>query len=80
MADVGEGLKKKYGLSSTPNDVQIKDWYQQTERLIRQGLNNDNAAEQAAKIYLPGYRSQTTKSDADTLQALLEAAKKKTSG
>ena len=80
MADIGEGLKNKYGLKSAPTSIEIQEWADHTEKLIKSGYLKEQAGENAARVYLPGYRANVTKSDADTLQALLDAAKKKTSG
>jgi hypothetical protein len=80
MADISNGLKDKYGLRSAPLNSQIAAWAKETERLIEKGLPREQAGENAAKVIFPDYKSSITKSDADTIVALLEAAKNKKNG
>jgi hypothetical protein len=77
MADISLKLRDKYGLRFAPTKNQIDLWVAETERQIRTGYSNEFSGDQAARKIFPDYKAGPTKSDADTIAELLEAAKRK---
>ena len=77
MANLALKLRIKYGLEDEPSDYQIREWATKTEELIRRDYSRDDAGSQAAREVFPGFGTMILKAEADTLEALLEEAKKK---
>lgn len=77
MADISQRILIKYGLAERPTQQNTLDWVRQTEQLIREGLSQEVAGEQAARALFKDYRTRKYASQADTIETLLtEAARK----
>ena len=77
MTDVAHGLRIRFGLERDPSDSQIRQWLDLTQSLERQGLSREQAAAAAARHIFPDYNTHFYASEADTIEALLRAAKNK---
>lgn len=49
MASIGHGLMIKFGLAHQPSPERADEWARSTRELIRQGLSQELAEEQATK-------------------------------
>lgn len=70
-------LKIKYGLIKEPNETQISQWINKTDELINSGKDEEEAGNEAAKIYFPDYNQTVNLTKSENLRALLAMAKKK---
>lgn len=74
MASIGHGLMIKFGLAHQPSPEKADEWARSTRDLIRQGLSQELAGEQAAKRLFTDYRTRVYASEADTIALLLQQA------
>jgi len=74
---ISQSLLVKYGLSQQPSEAQVRAWVELTEKYIALGIAREKAGAQAAQALLPGYQSMVYASQADAIEALLNAAKGK---
>ncbi|WP_162455071.1 hypothetical protein [Pseudoxanthomonas kalamensis] len=77
MADISHSLFIKYGLPRAPNSTEIDRWVQLTDAYIRQGYEREAAGAMAAKATFYGYNTVIYASEADSIDALLSAARSK---
>ena len=77
MADIAHSLYIKYGLTHQPSDGEIRRWRDEAERLIRQGVPGEDAGIRAAKATFYDFGQAVYASEADTIEALLGAARNK---
>lgn len=77
MADVGYSLMIKYGLPSVPSKGLIDRWLVLVESLIEQGYSRDVAGSAAAKQIFPGFETHLYASEADDIETLLSAARRR---
>lgn len=77
MSDAGLGLRIKYKLRTAPNDVEADAWAAAAERYIAQGIEPEEAGRRAADELFEIVPNLMLKSQADTIEALLERAKRK---
>lgn len=77
MREIGVGLRIKYKLSEIPTDEQAFAWAALVEKYERQGLDAEEAGYKAADTLFEIDPNLILKSEADTIEALLEQAKKK---
>ena len=77
MSNIAHRLRIRFGLTSEPNDYQIRDWVQKTESFVRQEHSIDDAGRLAAQSAFSDYGTFICKTEADTIAALLAAAKQK---
>ena len=77
MSDLAHRLRIKYGLEEPPSDELIRRWAEAVERLLRAEYEPEEAGRVAAKETFPDYERMFFKSAADTLEALLDEARKK---
>lgn len=77
MSDVGPKLRIKYKLRSPPSDVEALRWAILVEELVGQGEIPEVAGAKAAEQLFEVVDGLVLKSEADTLEALLEQAKRK---
>ena len=74
MASIGHGLMIKFGLGHQPSPEMADEWAKRTRQLIRQGVSQDTAGDQAAKSLFTDYRTKHYASQADTIALLLQQA------
>jgi hypothetical protein len=74
---VSNSLRMKYGLEHSPSEVEISKWVEETERLMNLGHSPEESGEKAAKAVFPDFGTMIYKAQADTIIALLDAAKKR---
>ena len=74
---IGSSLYIKYGLQHTPDEQQTELWVQIVEMLVLSGVSMEDAGAQAAKQIFPDYNSVFYASEADSIEALLAAARKR---
>lgn len=72
---ISRSLFIKYGLRNSPTDQQIEQWVLFTEALIRAGVDKETAGAQAAQQIFPDFNTAVYASEADTIEALLAAAR-----
>ena len=77
MDSVNNRIKVKFQLQREPTDSEVKSWLRKTDDYNLQYQDREFAAEKAAKEILPGYREAVYKAEADTIDALLGAAREK---
>lgn len=77
--NIKHSLYIRYGLQDYPSDKQVLEWVHQVEVLIEEGIEVNEAGTQAAKIIFQDYESILRFSEADTVQTLLAAARKRKS-
>lgn len=77
MRDIEVSLRIKYKLPQVPDELEAARWTDRTEELIRQGIHPEEAGSQAASEIFPGCGTYLLKAEADTIEALLERARKK---
>jgi hypothetical protein len=77
MRDIGVGLRIKYKLEEVPTEAQASEWVAIVERLIREGMDPEEAGRRAADQLFVIVPNLILKAEADTIEALLEQAKKK---
>lgn len=77
MREIGVGLRIKYKLSEVPTDEQAVEWAALVEQYKREGLDAENAGYRAADALFEIVQNLILKAEADTIEALLEQAKKK---
>lgn len=76
--NIGHQLFIRFGLLSQPSPNAINQWIKITEQLIAQGYSEQQAADKAAFQVFPDFNSRVYLSQADTIEALLAALRKKT--
>jgi len=76
MADVKDKLRLKYGLGHEPSDSEVREWSAKADSLIREGVSPEEAGRRAARSVFPDYDRISLKAEADTIEALLDAARK----
>ena len=72
MADIGHALRIKYGLSENPPDYLIAEWEKLARQNIERGFGLEAAGQAAAKVVFPDYQSHFFRTEADTIEMLLE--------
>lgn len=72
---ISHSLFIKYGLQNSPTEQQVDQWASLVETLILSGVSKDAAGEQAAKLVFPDYNTMVYASEADSIEALLAAAR-----
>lgn len=77
MAGAGHSLMIKYGLPSAPPKELIDRWLVSTENLIKQGYSREAAGSAAAKVIFPGCGTHLYASEADDIETLLSAARRR---
>lgn len=77
MADVGDRIRIKYGLRASPSLEQQRRWADAVDRYVALGYGRDLAGENAAKEVFTDYRSILLKSEADTIEMLLQRIRDK---
>lgn len=77
MADISHRLMIKYGLPSSPNQIQVDQWVQLTDALIRQGFSAEDAGQSAGRQLFVGFETRVYASEADTITSLLTRARDK---
>ena len=77
MHSASHGLMLKYGLNHGPTADEVRRWREETERLIQQGVASEDAGRKAAEKIFADFATMFYKSQADTIAALLAAAKDK---
>lgn len=75
--NLNHSLRIKYGLQIAPTDQQVKQWLHLVDKLIQVGMDKESAGTSAAKQVFPDFNSVLLLSEADTIETLLEAARKK---
>ena len=70
-------LRIKYGLPAEPTSDQIRHWANEVDQLVAIGIDLEAAGKKAAEQVFPGAGTYVLKSEADTVEALLNEAKKK---
>lgn len=74
--DIAYSLFIKYGLKTHPSEIQIQEWVNLAEALISKGHSKEQAGHAAAKRIFSDYRTMHYASAADTIEALLTAARR----
>jgi hypothetical protein len=77
MRDIRISLRIKYKIGHVPDDHEAERWAERTQELIEEGLHPEEAGRQAASEVFPDFDSVILKAEADTIAALLEAARRK---
>lgn len=77
MSDVGPQLRIKYKLRTVPSDEDAARWAALVETLIADGEDPEVAGARAADQLFEVVDGLVLKAEADTLEALLEKAKRK---
>lgn len=77
MADIGDQLRIKYGLSSNPSLELQKHWAAVTDILVGQGHPREQAGRMAAKQIFVGFDSIVYASESDTIEMLLDRLRDK---
>jgi hypothetical protein len=77
MRDIGVGLRIKYRLREVPTAEQASAWAALVERYHRQGIELEEAGRLAANLMFEIVENLVLKAEADTIESLLEQAKKK---
>lgn len=77
MAAIGHSLMIKYGLPSAPPKELIDRWLRVTENLIGRGLTREDAGHSAAEVIFPGFQTHFYASEADDIETLLRAARRR---
>ncbi|WP_157198123.1 hypothetical protein [Methylomonas sp. DH-1] len=72
---ISHSLFIKYGLQHNPTEYEIVKWLELTQKLINSGASKEEAGQQAAKIIFRDFNSVVYCSEADTIEALLAAAR-----
>lgn len=75
--DILHSLRIKYGLDHQPTPEQVGSWVALTEHYILSGETSEQAGIRAAKVVFPSFGTNVLRSQADTIEALLYAAKGK---
>lgn len=77
MREIGPSLRIKYRLPDVPTDEQAAEWALLTQALIREGKPPEDAGQEAAERLFVIDRNLILKAEADTIESLLEQARKK---
>ncbi len=77
MREIGVGLRIKYKLKEVPTEAQGAEWADLVERLVRDGVDAEEAGRRAADQLFEVVPNLILKAEADTIEALLEEARKK---
>lgn len=77
MADISHSLLIKYGLPRAPTQIEVDRWLQLVDAYVRQGYSREQAGGLAAKATFTGYNTVIYASEADSIEALLSAARSK---
>lgn len=77
MRDIGVALRIKYKLSQVPTETEALRWATLTEQYVNEGMDVDEAGRRAADELFEVVPNLVLKAEADTIEALLEQAKKK---
>lgn len=77
MRTVGPSLRIKYKLRDVPTDAEVAAWAEETERLVREGLDPEEAGLAAADRLFEIVPNLVIKAEADTIAALLAQARAK---
>lgn len=77
IRDIRIGLRIKYQIGHVPEEDEADRWARRTEELLDEGLHPEEAGGQAASEIFPDANSVMLKAEADTIAALLEAARRK---
>lgn len=77
VAEIGRQLRIKYGLGVDPSAQNQARWAEETERLIRSGISREEAGERSARLLFPDFRTRIYAGESDTIETLLDAAKRK---
>jgi hypothetical protein len=77
MRDINIGLRLKYKIGHVPDDDEAGRWTERTQELIDGGEHPEEAGRHAASEIFPDFDSVLLKAEADTVAALLEAARRK---
>lgn len=77
MREIGVALRIKYKLRDVPSEEQAAGWAELTEQLVREGVDPDEAGQRAADQLFNTVPNLVLKAEADTIEALLEKAKRK---
>ncbi|WP_312597803.1 hypothetical protein [Brevundimonas sp.] len=77
MADIGNQLKIKYGLSGSPSVEQQRRWADAVDRYLALRYPYPLAGEAAAKEVFSGVGSHLYKSEGDTIEMLLRQVRDK---
>jgi hypothetical protein len=77
MRDINIGLRLKYKIGHVPDDDEADRWAERTRELVDAGEHPEEAGRQAASEVFPDFDSVILKAEADTVAALLEAARRK---
>lgn len=72
---INHSLFIKYGLNHNPTEQEIEQWASLVEVLIRSGIGKEAAGERAAEQVFPDFNTMVYASEADTIEALLAAAR-----
>ena len=77
MADVGDRIRIKYGLTNNPSLDQQRRWADLVDQLVRQGYTPDDAGRMAAEQVFPDLGTRFYKSESDTIAMLLQRIRDK---
>jgi hypothetical protein len=77
MRDAGVGLRIKYKLREVPTREQAAEWAALVEGFLREGVEPEKAGRRAADQLFEIVPNLVLKAEADTIEALLDQAKKK---
>lgn len=77
MSMIGAKLRIKYKLRIAPSDDEAAEWAFLVEHLRQQGLDDEEAGRRAASMLFEIVDNLVLKAEADTIESLLEQAKKK---
>lgn len=78
--NLSHSLYIKYGLRSNPSTAQIEQWVRLVEQFIQSGMDKEQAGSQAAQYVFPDYNTMVYMSEADSIESLLEAARRRAGG
>ena len=71
MADIGNGLRIKFGLTAVPTRDQQARWESVTNSLVAQGYSPSEAGRFAARRVFPDFERNVYASEGDTIEMLL---------
>jgi len=77
MRDIGVALRIKYKLRKVPTEEQAEQWAELVEHYRRDDIDAEEAGRRAAADLFEIVDNLVLKAEADTIEALLEQAKKK---
>lgn len=77
MADVGDRLRIKFGLTNNPTAERQKFWADVTDNLVKQGYTRDQAGRMAAQQAFADFGSMVYASEGDTIEMLLQRIRDK---